>query len=284
MSNTLSNVAVQQFPSVFTLEYQQLVRKLPPTIMVDTGVVGDIFNTAVTSPFTLSDRGAYQSDIPPIDAQYENVFGTFLNKITNVPTDVFQQGEVKANARRMLAMQAARAINRMEDQIIIDQFTSDPKITKIIPANGTNLTVEKIRRAASQLDIDNVPAGERYFVAHSNQKESLLGQTEATSSDYNSVKTLVEGNIDSFYGFKFIWFGNNPEGGLDLTVDIRTCFAYHKTCALAAYGAVDGFANPGVHVAFDDRSVSWRVIPMLRMGAKVILGEGIVKVLCDESL
>lgn len=283
MPLSLSNVAVEQFPDIFTKEYAQMEKKLPPTIINDRGVVGDVYHASVISPFSLQDRGAFQTDIAPIDVDFEDVAGVFKNKITNVPTDIFQQGEVKANARRQLAQQAAESIARMEDQIIIDQFDTDPKVTQLVADGGTNLTVEKIREAARRLDINNIPATDRYFVAHYNQKFSLLGQTETTSSDFNTVKTLVEGSIDSFYGFKFIWFGDNPEGGMPLAGNIRTCFAYHTRAAMAAYGVFDGFSNPGVHTPFDDRSVSWRVIPMLRMGAKVVLGEGIVKVNCDES-
>ena len=34
--------------------------------------------------------------------------------------------------------------------------------------------------------------------------DELLGTTEVTSSDYNTVKTLVSGDVDTFLGFKFI--------------------------------------------------------------------------------
>lgn len=283
MPISLSNVAVEQFPDVFIEEYSQIEKKLPPTIMNERGVIGDVYHASVVPPFILSDRGAFQSDVAPIDVNFEDVAGVFRNKVTTVPVDIFQQGEVKANARRQMAKQAAESIARMEDQIIIDQLNTDAKVTKVIQSGGVNLTLDKIREAGNALDIDNIPSKDRYIVAHYTQKKSLLGQTEATSSDYNSVRTLEDGEIASFYGFKFIWFGNNPEGGLELNGDIRTCFAYHRDCAMAAYGVFDGFANPGVHTSFDDRSISWRVTPMLRMGAKVVLGDGIVKILCDES-
>ena len=36
------------------------------------------------------------------------------------------------------------------------------------------------------------------------QFEDILNSTEATSIDYNTVRTLVEGTVDRWLGFKFI--------------------------------------------------------------------------------
>jgi len=283
MTISLSNVAVEQFADMFTNEYQAIKQMLPPTVMNKRGVVGDAWHASVVGQFKLEDRGAFQSDIPPADVSYTDVIGTFLNKTRNLPTDIFQQGEVKADDRANLARISAFALARMEDQIIIDQWATDPLVTKTVPAAGVNLTVEKIRDAAEQLDRDEVPPEDRFFAANVSQKRSLLSATETTNANFNTVRTLVAGDIDTFYGFKFLWFGNRLEGGIPITGDIRTCFAYQMRSSIAAYGVIMTAANPGVAIDWDPRSQSWLVIPKLRMGAKVILGEGIVKVDCDES-
>ena len=46
--------------------------------------------------------------------------------------------------------------------------------------------------------------GPRYLVHNAAQLQNLLGQTQVTSADYNSVKALVNGELDTFLGFKFI--------------------------------------------------------------------------------
>ncbi|MCK5642348.1 MAG: hypothetical protein KAJ19_16190 [Gammaproteobacteria bacterium] len=283
MTISLSDVAIEQFPDMFTNVYQAMDKMLPPTVQNQRGVVGDAWHASVVGQFSLDDRGAYQSDIPPSDVSHTDVVGTFLNKIKNLPTDAFQQGEVKANERQNLARLSAYAVARQEDQIIIDQMATDPLVTKTVADGGVNLTVEKIREAAELLDEDEVPFDNRTFIAHVSQKRSLLSQTETTSSDFMTVKTLVEGQIDTFYGFKFLWFGNREEGGIPLAGNIRTCFAYHFDSLMASYGDIMNFNNPDIEVVWDHRSQSHLVIPKLRMGAKVILGEGIVKVNCDES-
>ena len=44
----------------------------------------------------------------------------------------------------------------------------------------------------------------RVIVCRSKDLTSLYGTTEIKSIDYNSVKALAEGQIDTFLGFKFI--------------------------------------------------------------------------------
>ena len=73
-------------------------------------------------------------------------------------------------------------------------------------ANGaTDLTLDKLLETQEIIDSkdpdDNDP---RFFVFDAKARRSLLNTTEITSSDYNSVKALVNGQINTFLGFTFI--------------------------------------------------------------------------------
>src|SRR5690606_16329863 len=48
--------------------------------------------------------------------------------------------------------------------------------------------------------------------------------TEVTSADYNTVKALVTGQIDTFMGFKFIWLSSKRLPLL--SAGVRGCYAY----------------------------------------------------------
>lgn len=282
MTISLSDVAVEQFADQFTNEYQAATKMLPPSIMNKRGVIGKAWHTSVVDEFAMQPRGAFQSDLPPQDVAHTDIIGTFLDFATNLPTDIFQQGEVIADERANLARISAWSLARMEDQVIIDSWATDASITKVVPEGNINLTVEKLREAARLLDEDEVPPHDRFLAAHVSQKQSLLEETETTSHDFNTVRALVHGQIDTFYGFKFLWFGDRIEGGIPKTGNIRTCFAYQMRSTMAAYGMISTAANPGVAIDWDPRSQSHLVIPKLRMGSKVILPKGIVKVECNE--
>lgn len=66
------------------------------------------------------------------------------------------------------------------------------------------LNVAKLRRAKKLMDVRHVAKEDRYIGVNGAAMESLLGTTRATSADYANVKALVNGDIDTFLGFKFV--------------------------------------------------------------------------------
>jgi len=77
--------------------------------------------------------------------------------------------------------------------------------TDAVPGTPTNLNVDTLRRAKGVLDAADVdPSIERYFALNSSALQSLLKETAVTSADFNTVKALVQGELDTFMGFKFI--------------------------------------------------------------------------------
>jgi len=70
----------------------------------------------------------------------------------------------------------------------------------------SGLTIAKLRRALNILESGEVdPEMEEIFIVVSpQQKQDLLATTEVTSHDFNTVRALVNGQIDTFMGFKFI--------------------------------------------------------------------------------
>jgi hypothetical protein len=74
-----------------------------------------------------------------------------------------------------------------------------------IAAGAAGLTVAKLRDAKQILDEEeNDPTDPRYIFCTAQQINDLLATTEVTSSDYNTVKTLASGQINTFLGFEFI--------------------------------------------------------------------------------
>lgn len=75
-------------------------------------------------------------------------------------------------------------------------------------STGSNLNVLTLRKAKKYFwdneAIDDDMEEELFMAVDPSQLDSLLGQTEVTSSDYNTVKALVQGDVNSFMGFKFI--------------------------------------------------------------------------------
>jgi len=83
--------------------------------------------------------------------------------------------------------------------------TALPSAQKITEAGSDGLTIAKLRNTKEILDSGNVdPSIPRYIVVGPKQISDLLGTTQVTSSDFNTVKALANGEINTFLGFNFI--------------------------------------------------------------------------------
>jgi hypothetical protein len=96
-----------------------------------------------------------------------------------------------------------------------------------LAVGGTGMTVAKLRQArrilmTNEVDVAMDPL---YIAVTAVQMDNLLGTTEVTSSDYNTVKALVQGNVDTFLGFKFV---HCERLGVDGSGD-RRCIAWAKS-------------------------------------------------------
>lgn len=88
----------------------------------------------------------------------------------------------------------------------------------IILNGGTGMTIDKlreIRRKMEQAEV-NFDMDTPWAILDPLAKENLLQTTEVTSDDYNTVKALVQGEINTFMGFNFKGSNRLP-GGIDYT-------------------------------------------------------------------
>ena len=145
-----------------------------------------------------------------------------------------------------------------------------------IAVGGTGLTIAKLRTAkkklmANEVDVMNDPL---YIAVTAEQIEDLLATTEVTSSDYNTVKALVQGDVDTFMGFKFV---HTELLGLDGSSD-RRCIAWAKS------GLHLGIWNDITTKISEraDKSYATQVYVKGTFGATRVEEGKVVEVLCDE--
>lgn len=200
-------------------------------------------------------------------------------------TDIFDQFETNVDERKELAKVIAGAISRREDQLIIDEWegaTLSKSVATSIGGANTGLNTTKCRRMKALLDINDVPKSDRHFIGHSNSAEALLGETDATSSDFNTVRALVQGEINTWLGFEFHWIGDRDEGGLNLAGgDVRNNFAFHG--GPGGSTALGVILNGPVKTTYENLLGGWLSAQDYDAGAKVIDEIGVVEVLTDET-
>jgi hypothetical protein len=107
----------------------------------------------------------------------------------------------------------------------------------------------------------------------------MLGETSVTSSDFNTVKALVQGEINTFLGFMFHVLGDRSEGGLPIDgSNDRTLYAFHTS----AIGYAEGIA-PRTEINYVPEKTSWLVNALFSAGAVSIDDEGIVKITARDT-
>jgi hypothetical protein len=223
-----------------------------------------------------------QTDVTPLNVSYSQVTATMEDYIAAEYSDIFNQQKVNFNDRQELVQVVSGAIARRMDQIVLDALDASgttATVSNDIGGTDSNLNVTKLRETKNLLDTNNVPMEGRTILLHANSLQALLGETEVTSSDFNTVRALVTGEINTFMGFRFITFGDRDEGGLpvDGSSD-RTLYAFHRDAVGLGIGM-----NQTSRVDYIPEKTSFLVASMFSAGAVAIDDEGIVKITCRES-
>lgn len=280
MSMSLSNAFVTLFDAEVKQAYQGKAM-LVGAVRQRRGVEGS------TVKFPKVGRGVAtprvgQTDVTPLNVGFSNVTLTLEDWIAAEYSDIFSQQKVNFDERSELVQVLGNAIGRRQDQLVLNALASSGTSLTVgndVGGTDTNMNVAKLRQAKGLMDKNNVPPTDRGIIIHSNGLQSLLAETAVTSSDFNTVKALVNGELDTFLGFKFHVIGDRTEGGLAIDGSLdRTCFAFHKD----AIGYGEGIA-PKTEINYIPEKTSFLVASMFSAGATTIDAEGIVSIVARES-
>lgn len=190
------------------------------------------------------------------------------------------------------ATNAVKALNRAYDDEVILAFTADAKTgvdgagtaTFASEAAGDEdfsaaaLTVQNLVTLKLKLDDQDVPEEGRYIIMAPAGFAQLLKQTttpNVASVDYNTVKALVNGEIDSILGFQFIRSTRLPIPAANM----RYNFAWHReSMAIAVGQAIKTNISER-----DDLSYAVQVYAAMTLGACRLQGKGVVRFKIDVT-
>jgi len=144
-------------------------------------------------------------------------------------------------------------------------------------AANSNLTIGKLRRVRYLLDKAEATTEGQFDLAaivDPSQIQGLLRTTEVTNSDYNTIKALVAGEIDTFMGFKFV-----KSNRLTVASSIRECIFFERQGLLLAT-AQEIKVDVGPR---RDKRNSIQVYACGNFGASRMWEEKVLRVKCDET-
>lgn len=280
MAISLSNAFVQLFDAEVKQAYQAKAQ-LVGAVRQRRGVEGSTVKFPKVGKGVATAR-IPQTDVTPMNVGFSQVTATLADWNAAEYSDIFSQQKVNFDERQELVQVVANAIGRRQDQIILDALAASSTsltVSNDIGGSDTNMNVAKLREAKKLLDKNNVPFEGRHIVLHANSLASLLSETSVTSSDFNTVKALVSGEVNTFLGFTFHILGDRSEGGLAIDgSNDRTLFAFHRD----AVGYAEGIA-PRTEVNYVPEKTSFLVNALFSAGAIAIDAEGIVQITAREA-
>ena len=279
MAISISNAFVTLFDAEVKQAYQG-ESVLRNTVRLRTGVEGS------THKFPKIGKGVAQvripqTDVNPMNVNYSQATVTLSDYIAAEYSDIFNQAKVNFDERSELVQVVSKAIGRRADQLIIDALAASGTTNTVASSIGgtnTNLNLDKLLAAKQKMDAANVPMEGRHMLIHANNLSALLGETEVSSADYNSVKALVAGELNTFLGFQFHTIGDRDEGGLSISSGDRVVYAWHQQ----AVGMAEGMGIR-TEINYVPEKTSFLVSSMFSAGAITIDAEGVVAITCDEN-
>jgi len=284
MSSQVTTAFVQQYSANVQLLSQQMGSLLRDKVRVESVVGKNAFFDQVGS-VTAVQKTSRHSDTPQIDTPHARRRVSLSDYEFADLIDNQDKVRMLIDPTSSYAQAAAYAIGRAMDDVIISAalgtaFTGETGATSTSNANqivhgSAGLTIAKLRTAKQTLDLNSVdPSIPRYIIVGPKQITDLLGTTEVTSSDFNTVKALANGEINSFLGFNFI-----VSNRLSLSSTTRSCIAYAQDGIALAVGK-DTTARIDER---SDKSYATQVYYCATFGATRMEEDKVVEVQCTES-
>lgn len=302
MSTQIDTALVQTYKRNIELKFQQRVSRLRPYVRVESQ----------NAEFDFYDRIGPTDAIEVLTRHGDTPLVSTPHDRRRVGMRDFDWGDLidRKDKLRMLAdptspyvMNGVSALSRKMDDVMIEAgfgtaysgktgstavvFSAASEVAVNYVETGTaansNLTVGKLRRIrylmekAEALDEDAMLGGafDLCIAVDPSQKQALLRDPQVTSTDYNNVRALVDGKVDTYMGFKFIMLNRLP-----VASNIRSCMAWERNGLLLAV-ADDIMVDVGPR---RDKRMSTQIYIKGSFSATRMWEEKIVRVKCDETV
>lgn len=286
MSNQITTAFVQQFSANITTLSQQQGSILRGAVRQESVTGEKAFFDQVGSTAAVK-RTSRHGDTPLVETPHSRRMVTMDSYEWSDLIDDADKVAMLADPTNVYAQSASFAIGRAMDDAIIEAATGTAKTGKSggtsttlpsgqqIAAGSADLTIAKLIQTRKIFSTNSVdPSIPLHIVVGPDQIESLLNTTQVTSSDFNTVRALVSGQVDTFMGMQFHISNRLAKSGNN-----RTCFAFAADGITLAVGK-DVMARIDERA---DKSYSTQVYYCATFGATRMEEEKVVQILCDES-
>lgn len=286
-----STAYIQEYQNTIYLLAQQQDNRFQMAVCVDSKWTGSAKFYDQYNQDSMVELTTRYADTPTQTPDFRRRMVTpryFVSSTLEDPKDALQMA-IDPKSTMMQAKWAAA--NRTKDDLIISAqggtaytgqsgttavtFPTSNKIVYNQFTTGNGLTKAKVLAAKRILDANEVESTDRFLSHTAAQLEDLLNTTEVTSSDYNVVKALVQGELKTWCGFAFI----HSERLLTDTNSNRLVYAWQRMgVQLAIQKDIEGRVDERA-----DKNFAWQVYLRMCMGSTRLEEARIVQIACVEN-
>ena len=290
MSTQITTAFVEQYSSNVTMLAQQMGSKLRGAVDVESVRGKNAFFDQIGAT-SASVRSTRHGATPQVTTPHSRRRVSLADYEWADLIDDLDKVRMLTDPTSNYAKAAAAAMNRSIDDVVIAALGGSadtgvaggtavalPATSKFATTQQADgLTIAKLLETKYFFDNGDVdPSIKRYFLCGPKQIQDLLATTEVKSSDFNTVKALAQGDINSFLGFEFIM---STRLANDAThSDDRLCFGFTQDAIKLALGA-DVKAKISER---DDKSYATQVYYSMALGATRMEESKVFQVPCDE--
>lgn len=293
MSTEVNVHFVKEFNAGVRLLQQQMPSRLRDAVMVDSMVEGDRAFYDQVDATSMSEVTNRHGDTEYTDTPHRRRMVTLAT---------FEVADLvdRADRRRLLndpinpyTRSMAAASNRQIDDVLFPAFDAtastgvdggtnaafDATNFSINEVSATNFAHGELVAARRILESNENEEGEGddswHIVCSANQRENLLADSTIISIDTNTVRALVNGQINTYLGFNFI---KSQRSAIDSS-NLRDVFAWVKKSMQLAIGQ-----EPRSFIdILPSKRHSTQVRYELDVGATRMDEKGVVRIIADES-
>ena len=218
MSSQITTAFVEQYSANIQMLSQQMGSLLKDHVRNESVVGKDAYFDQI-GKVTAILKTTRHSDTPQIDTPHSRRRVSLADYEFADLIDQQDKIRLLIDPTSSYAKAAAYAMGRATDDVIIAAALGSSNtgvsggtavvlpagnITAVGTGGANTMNIAKLALAKAKLDIGDVdPSIKRHIIVSPTEIQDLLNTTTITSSDFNTVKALVQGEIDSFMGFKF---------------------------------------------------------------------------------
>jgi hypothetical protein len=218
MSSQITTAFVEQYSANIQMLSQQMGSLLKDNVRNESVVGKDAYFDQI-GKVTAIIKTTRHSDTPQIDTPHSRRRVSLADYEFADLIDQQDKIRLLIDPTSSYAKAAAYAMGRATDDVIIAAALASSNtgvsggtavalpagnITAVGTGGANTMNIAKLALAKQKLDAGDVdPSIKRHIIVSPQEIADLLNTTTVTSSDFNTVKALVQGEIDSFMGFKF---------------------------------------------------------------------------------